>query len=148
MGENTSVSIDLETAVADPDEDAAVALVRDALDAGVPAMDLLRMGWAWSPVAQGMSMAEFSADPDAALAASLGALDDLNSVAEVDAVNNIFPGCFPPALAEDSWSKVDTPGFELGENELRQVREIEIMADEDYDTIIDHGWQASPDILQ
>lgn len=104
-------------------------------------------GWAWAPVVRGVTMAEFSANPDAAIAASLGALDDLDAVAEVDAVNNIFPGCFPHTLAEASWSKIDVPGFELGDNELWQVRETETMLESDYDYIIEHGWLAYLDVI-
>lgn len=104
-------------------------------------------GWAWAPTAQGMSMAEFSANPESAITASLDTLDDLDAVAEVDGINNIFPGCFPYSLAEASWSRVAIPGFELGENELWQVREAEVMSEEDYDYIIDYGWQAYLDVI-
>ncbi len=99
-------------------------------------------GPGYAPKSQGLSQAQFCCNPDAALKASLDAMDALNAVAEVDGINTTQAGCFPCLLTEQFWSKVSVPGYELPEDELYQVKEEEIMKVEDYDFIIENGWEA------
>ncbi len=105
-------------------------------------------GPGYAPKSQGLTQAQFCTDPDAALKASLDTLDDLNAVAEVDGINTVQVGCFPCLLSEVFWSKVAIPGIDLPEDDLYQVKEQEIMSVDDYDYIIEHGWEAFLDVIR
>lgn len=105
-------------------------------------------GPGYAPTSQGLNQATFCTNPDAALKASLDTLDDLNAVAEVDGINTVQVGCFPCLLTEQFWSKVAYPGIDLAENELYQVKEEEVMSVEEYDDIIENGWDAFLDVIR
>ena len=66
-------------------------------------------------------------------------------VGDGDAVNY---GSFSPyVLCYLFGAKVKVPGLELGNNEMWQVLETEIMKLEDYDRILDMGWRSAPSML-
>jgi hypothetical protein len=82
----------------------------------------------------GIKMSEFVADAKVASKAMIDSALDLG----VDALQ--FP-YFDPRLLSLVWlSKVRLPGVELTDNELWQIHEEELMKVEDYDVIIDKGW--------
>ena len=87
----------------------------------------------------GMSIAEYSSHPARAAAATLAALQRLD---DVDGVNG--GTVFSPYLLSGLWlSRVKVPGKDLPPESLWQVQEAEMLTPEDYDLIIDKGWQAS-----
>lgn len=105
-------------------------------------------GPGYAPTQQGLTPKQFCMDPDAALKASLDTMDDLNAVAELDGINNMQVGCYPTLLSEIFWCKTATPGIDLPETEMYQSQEEELMKVEDYDYIIENGWDAYADIIR
>jgi len=97
------------------------------------------LGPAYAPVSVGVSLAKFCLDPDAAINATLDAMDALG---DVDGINAMVVGCWPCNLTNLWLSEIAVPGIELPENEIWQVREKEVMKVEDYDLIIDKGYEA------
>jgi uroporphyrinogen-III decarboxylase len=97
------------------------------------------LGPAYAPRSVGVSLAEFCTNPDAAIGSTLDAMDALG---DVDAVNNMVAGYWPCLLSSLWLSKIAVPGIELPPNELWQVREEEVMKVEDYDLIINKGYEA------
>ena len=86
------------------------------------------------------SMAEYLSTPLKAMETMIQAYQ---LVGDGDAVNY---GSFSPyGLCYLFGAKVKVPGLDLGNNEMWQVLEDEIMKMEDYDRILDMGW---PDYLQ
>lgn len=66
----------------------------------------------------------------------------LNSALDLD-VDGVQLVLASPASLSTHWlSKVKIPGVDLPENQIWQVQEQEIMKLEDYDTIINKGWNA------
>jgi len=61
-------------------------------------------------------------------------------VGEIDAVQ--MPVNYPEVLSLIYYAKVKLPGRELPEDSLWQIDERELMTVEDYDFIIEHGWNA------
>ncbi|WP_316857911.1 uroporphyrinogen decarboxylase family protein [uncultured Cohaesibacter sp.] len=114
----------------------------------VDRVPFLFSGPGYAPVSKGLTLADFCSKPDDALNASLDTLDDLNAIAEIDGINTSQAGCFPCLLTEQWWARVDVPGFELPENELWQVHEEEVMKPEDYDFIIENGWDAYVEVIR
>ena len=60
-------------------------------------------------------------------------------IGEADAIN--YGSFFPYGLCELFGAKVKVPGYDLPDNEMWQVHETEIMKIEDYDEILDIGWE-------
>ena len=94
---------------------------------------------AFSPRYMGMSIAEFCADPDAALEVTLAAMDKMGGW---DGCNQPGGGRIAPALTSLWMSRIAEPGRELPPESLWQVMEAEVMTHEDYDAIIAKGWNA------
>lgn len=85
---------------------------------------------------KGMTIAEFVQDPIKGTKAQLDMMDYLRA----DTVEH--PG-FDPRVLSTLWlSKMKIPGIQLPDNELWQVDEAELMTREDYDAIIDMGFEA------
>jgi uroporphyrinogen-III decarboxylase len=87
----------------------------------------------------GVSMAEFCADPDKALATTLDYMDTLGGI---DGINLHPPTHMPWLLTAIWWSHVLIPGRELPPDSLWQVQEAEVMKVEEYDVLIEKGHQA------
>ncbi|MGD1970760.1 MAG: uroporphyrinogen decarboxylase family protein [Desulfobacterales bacterium] len=60
-------------------------------------------------------------------------------VGDGDAIN--YGSFWPYGLCYDFMSKVAVPGIDLPENDMWQVVETKLMTREDYDLIVDSGWQ-------
>jgi len=60
-------------------------------------------------------------------------------IGEADAIN--YGSFFPYGLCELFGAKVKVPGFDLPDNDMWQVHETELMKTEDYDEILDIGWE-------
>jgi len=102
------------------------------------------MGLAFSPRYMGMTVHEFCTNPDAAVEVTLAAMKRLG---DLDGLN-MMPGGYQTLGLSMLWlSKVLIPGIDLDENALWQVHEKEIMSVEDYDVILDQGWEAFRDSL-
>jgi uroporphyrinogen-III decarboxylase len=85
----------------------------------------------------GMSIAKFIEHPDIAGDAMLEALERLG---DVDGAN--FP-TFTPHVQPPMWlSRSKLPGRDLPDDHLWQIDEKELMQPEDYDRIVDEGWEA------
>ncbi len=103
----------------------------------VDQVPVVYMGVAFAPRYMGMSIADFCADPNAALDVSLAAMDRLGGL---DGCNLAGGGRITPALTTLWISRIGVPGRDLPPDSLWQVREAEVMTIEDYDTIINGGW--------
>jgi len=97
------------------------------------------LGPAYAPMSQSVPLSRFCADPDAALESTLDCLDELG---DIEGVNMMVFGLFPVHLTNQWLSRIAIPGRELPDNDLWQVREVEDMSVDDYDIIIDQGWEA------
>jgi uroporphyrinogen-III decarboxylase len=105
----------------------------------VDRIPVVYMGSAFAPRYMGMSMAEFCADPEAALQVTLAAMDRLGGF---DGANLSGGGRIAMALTPLWLSHIAEPGRELPPDSLWQVQEAEVLTVDDYDTIIDKGWNA------
>jgi len=105
----------------------------------VDRIPFLFSGPAWAPHSQGMPFSVFCTDPDAALEVTLDTLDSFN---DIEGINTMMCGLFPCHLTNQWFCKVRVPGRQLPDDALWQVQEEENMAIEDYDLIINKGWDA------
>ncbi|MCL4552312.1 MAG: hypothetical protein M1305_01975 [Candidatus Marsarchaeota archaeon] len=96
-------------------------------------------GDAFAPRYMGLSLAQYCADPEAALQVALRTMERLG---DLDGANQISCGRIGLGLSSLWLSHVAVPGRELPEDSLWQVQEAEVMSVEDYDFIIDKGWPA------
>jgi len=60
-------------------------------------------------------------------------------IGEADAIN--YGSFFPYGLCELFGAKVKVPGYDLPDNDMWQVLETEVMKNQDYDAILDMGWE-------
>jgi len=97
------------------------------------------MGVAFAPRYIGMSIADFCADPEATVKANLATMDKLGGF---DGINLAGAGRITPLLTAMWLSRLGVPGRDLPPDSLWQVREAEVMTVDDYDFIINNGWQA------
>jgi hypothetical protein len=105
----------------------------------VDRVPVIFMASAFAPRYMGMSMAEFCADPEASMNVTLAAMDKLGGL---DGVNMATAGRLTSILPTLWLSRVAVPGRDLPPDSLYQVREAEVMIQDDYDVIINKGWQA------
>jgi uroporphyrinogen-III decarboxylase len=105
----------------------------------VDRVPVVYMGVAFAPRYMGMSIAEFCADPNAALEVTLAAMDRLGGL---DGANLPGGGRITPALTSLWLSRIAVPGQNLPADSLWQVMEAEVMTVDDYDTILNKGWNA------
>jgi uroporphyrinogen-III decarboxylase len=103
----------------------------------VERIPVVYMGVAFAPRYMGMSIAEFCADPEAALQVTLATMDRLGGL---DGANLAGGGRITPALTSLWLSRLGVPGRDLPPDSLWQVREAEVMTTDDYDTIVEKGW--------
>lgn len=96
-------------------------------------------GDAFAPRYMGLSMAEYCADPEAALQVALRTLERLG---DIDGANQVSCGRTSIGLSSLWLSHVAIPGRELPADSLWQVQEAEVMSIEDYGFIVDKGWKA------
>ncbi len=100
---------------------------------------LVYMGVAFAPRYMGMPIAEFCADPEAPVKMNLATMDRLGGF---DGINLAGVGRITVVLTTMWLSRLGVPGRDLPADSLWQVREAEVMTTEDYDFIIQNGWQA------
>jgi uroporphyrinogen-III decarboxylase len=105
----------------------------------VDRVPVVYMGVAFAPRYMGMSIAEFCADPDAALEVTLAAMERMGGW---EGCNLPGGGRIAPALTGLWMSHIAQPGVELPPDSLWQVQEAEVMTHADYDTILSKGWNA------
>jgi uroporphyrinogen-III decarboxylase len=96
------------------------------------------MGVAFSPRYNGMSIAEFCENPESAAQVTFATAKKLG----FDAVNLAAAGRITPLLTTLWMSRLGVPGRDLPADSLWQVREAEVMTIEDYDAIVNMGWDA------
>ena len=87
--------------------------------------------------ATGTAMADFISSP---AKATQTMIDAFHRVGEGDAIN--YGSFSPHGLSYSFGSKVLVPGKDLPRDDLWQVVETPVMTPEDYDTILDRGWDA------
>ena len=95
-------------------------------------------GYAFAPRYMGVTLARACADPEAAYQATIGTLRRLG---DIDGIDPLELGRITLGLAYFWLSKVATPGKELPEDGLWQVREAKLTTVEDYDAIVNEGWK-------
>ena len=103
---------------------------------------VIYMGSAFSPRYMGMTIAEFCEKPESATNVTLATLARLSHFGEIDGLNTAAAGRITPGLTALWLSQIAVPGRDLPPDVLWQVREQEIMTRDDYDFIVDKGWQA------
>ncbi len=81
-------------------------------------------------------MCDFIQSPAAATKTMIQAYE---IIGEADAIN--YGSFFPYGLCELFGAKVKVPGYDLPDNDMWQVLETEQMKREDYDEILDIGWE-------
>jgi len=116
-----------------------LALIQKAINLEpVDRIPIAILGPAFAPRYMGMPLSEFCEDAEAALQVTLEATKRLDA----DAINSLVIGRFPVILTLIWLSHIRVPGRELAPDALWQVDEAEVMTPEDYDFIVEHGWQA------
>jgi uroporphyrinogen-III decarboxylase len=117
------------------------ARIRKALNyEPVDRIPMIYFGTAWAPYTQGIPLSRFCSDLDTVLNSTLDAMDLLG---EIDGINMMQGSGLVSCRLGDLWlSKIEIPGRELPDNALWQVREQEVMKFEDYDLILNQGWEA------
>jgi len=105
----------------------------------VDRIPFLLSGPAWGAYSQGVPLADFCTDPEVVVNVTLDALDSLG---DIEGINTMNCGLLPCHLTNQWFARVRVPGRELPPNELWQVQEEEIMTVDDYDLLIDKGWDA------
>lgn len=103
----------------------------------VDRVPLVFMGTAFSARYTGMTMAEYCKKPNASLKANLGTMDKMGGW---DGANMAGGGRITPILSVLWMSHLAVPGRDLPEDSLWQVQEAEVMTHEDYDLILEIGW--------
>ncbi len=105
----------------------------------VDRIPILFYGTAWSAASQGVPISTFCTDPEASAVVTLDCMDSLD---DVDGINMQHGGLVTTYLTDLWLSKVDVPGIDLPADSLWQVQEREVMKVEDYDLILNQGWEA------
>lgn len=105
----------------------------------VDRIPVVYMGVAFAARYIGMSMAEYCADPEAPANTNLAAMDKLGGL---DGINFAGGGRITALLTSLWLARLGVPGRDLPPDSVWQVREAEVMTTDDYDFIINNGWQA------
>jgi uroporphyrinogen-III decarboxylase len=99
-------------------------------------------GMAFAPRYLGISIADFITDPEAPVFTALDTMDKIgNKFGGFDGINHAVSGRTTVLLAAGWLSKINVPGRELPPDTVWQVHEGEVMTVNDYDTIINNGWE-------
>ena len=102
----------------------------------VDRVPIIYVATAFSPRFMGITLARFCSDPEVAVHSQLDAMNRIGG----------FDGCQTAGSASAIrlpalWlSRVKIPGKELPEDSLWQIEEAEVMTRDDYDDIIEKGW--------
>ena len=123
------------------------ALYQDRLDRVQKAINyepvdqipIIYIGVGFAPRYMGMPTSQFCTDEQGAVDVTLATLDRLG---EIDGVNGLAPARIHIGLTSIWLSHANIPGCELSEGSLWQVQEKEAMTPDDYDFIVENGWQA------
>lgn len=93
-------------------------------------------GPAFIAQAEGLTLKEATTDYTRAVRADIALMERLETADSLQT-----PIICPQTLSNVWLSKVARPGFELGDNELWQVEEAEVVKFDDYQYILDHGYE-------
>lgn len=104
----------------------------------VDRIPVIYIGLAFSPRYMGMPISQFCTDDEAAADVTLTAVERLGGI---DGLNGVPVGRIHIGLTATWLSHVSIPGRELPDDSLWQVDEREVMSVEDYDLVINNGWQ-------
>ena len=116
------------------------ARIQTAIECGpVDKIPCIFAGTAFAPRYMGMTQKKFCLDATAAVDVTIEAMKKLG---DVDGINMMPSGIHPMNLTNAWLSKVLIPGIDLDDEALWQVAEKETMVIEDYDFIIDNGYEA------
>jgi len=88
-----------------------------------------------------MLMKDYIFDTKNGFKAFLDYIKELDAIASIDCLNTIYPGRMNVAISLLWLSQVKSPGRELPDDALWQVQEKALIEDEDYDFIIEHGYE-------
>ncbi|MDP6175258.1 MAG: uroporphyrinogen decarboxylase family protein, partial [Rhodospirillales bacterium] len=97
------------------------------------------MGSGYIPRSMGVPLSKFCTDGELAVETTLDCLDSLD---DIDGINLMVGGIYPANLASQWLSRIDVPGRQLPEDNMWQVHEDEDMKPEDYDLLLNEGWEA------
>jgi hypothetical protein len=101
------------------------------------------MGGAAPAAHMGVKMKDFAMNPDVMIKTSLDYINEINAITSIDCLNMGINGMRPDLGLPMAWlSKLKMPGRELPDDSLWQVVETDILKPEDYDVIIDQGFEA------
>ncbi|MDR3124160.1 MAG: methyltransferase [Treponema sp.] len=99
-------------------------------------------GSATPAAAEGITLAEYTSNPETTMKHFLHYINRLNSIAPIDGIQGAHPAYINIGLAMGGWSLIKMPGRELPENSVWQVEEKERITPSDYDYIIENGKEA------
>jgi hypothetical protein len=99
-------------------------------------------GNATPAIEEGITLAEYTSNPETAMKYFLHYVNRLNHIASIDGINQTHPALNNVPLAMAWWSYIRMPGKELQENSVWQVEEKERISLSDYDYIIENGTDA------
>lgn len=103
----------------------------------VERIPVIFVGVPFAPRYMGMKLSDYVNDPDAGTDVPLAAMNRLGGF---DGINMVMPGKMSAGMM--GLTRMKMPGRELPEDSVWQVLESEVMTVEDYDTIIDKGYNA------
>lgn len=101
------------------------------------------MGQAAPAAHMGVKMKDFAVNPEINIKATLDYINEINAITPIDCLN--VGGSFmrPDHSLPLAWlSKIKMPGRELPEDSLWQVEETGVLNKDDYDVIIEQGFDA------
>ncbi|MBC3795871.1 uroporphyrinogen decarboxylase family protein [Acetobacterium tundrae] len=99
------------------------------------------MGQAAPAAHMGVKMKDFALNPDIMIKMTLDYINEINAITSVDCLNTGVNGMRSDHSLPMAWlSKVKMPGIELPDDSLWQVVETSIFKPEDYDVIIEQGF--------
>ncbi|MCR4437400.1 MAG: uroporphyrinogen decarboxylase family protein [Clostridiales bacterium] len=85
----------------------------------------------------GVKLSEFAVNPELSISTLIRSMNELGDVDVVD-----VGATYAPFVGVNNLSKMKIPGKELPEGKLWQVDETGLMTEEDYDIILDKGFEA------
>ena len=100
------------------------------------------MGHSTPAAEEGMTLAEYVANPDSLFEHYLHYINRLNAIGHIDGLNRSHGAYINVALATMWWSYIKMPGRELPANSIWQVEEKTRITAGDYDFIIEKGKDA------
>lgn len=101
------------------------------------------MGQAAPAAHMGVKMKDFAMNPDIMIKTTLDYIKEIDAITPVDCLNIGVSGMRSDHSLPMAWlSKIKMPGRELPDDSLWQVVEKSILTPEDYDVIIEQGFEA------